>query len=92
MEDVSIKPKLLVRRIIFLDIDGVLNTINTKARCQGCIGLEEEKIKILSKIINSFECEPFVVLTSTWKSEWERTEYIDDLSVAGQYLIKRLHR
>ena len=92
MEEISIKSKLVVHRIIFLDIDGVLNTIDTKERCQGCIGIDEEKVKILSKIINSFEYEPLVVLTSTWKSEWERVESINDLSVAGQYLVRHLHR
>ena len=82
MENIPIRPKLVVHRIIFLDIDGVLNAINTKERCQGCIGIDEEKVKTLSKIIDSFEYEPFVVLISTWKSDWERVECIDDLSVS----------
>ena len=78
-------------KIIFLDIDGVLNYGGCKARsATGCLGIEEEKVKLLKQIID--QTDAIVVLTSTWKTDWCRTQYIEDLPKDGQYLVKQLSK
>ena len=37
-------------KIIFLDIDGVLNCRNSKASCHGIMGIDDEKVKNLKYI------------------------------------------
>ena len=76
-------------KIIFLDIDGVLNYVGCKARSTtGCLGIDDEKVKLLKQIID--QTGAIVVLTSTWKTDWFRTQYIEDLPKDGQYLIRQL--
>ena len=56
-------------KVIFLDIDGVLNYATTAARAPcGCIGIAEPAVRNLKKIIDATGAK--IVLTSTWKSEW----------------------
>lgn len=58
--------------IIFLDIDGVLNTIKTEELApSGFIGVEDMPIKNLKKIIE--ETNAKIVLISTWKNEWSKS-------------------
>lgn len=76
-------------KVIFLDIDGVLNASGTRARApSGCIGLDEDKILRLKHIIDKTHAK--VVLTSTWKTEWFKTPIKEDLPADGQYLERRL--
>ena len=76
-------------KIIFLDIDGVLNYSRCKARsATGCLGIEEEKVKLLRQIID--QTGAIVVLTSTWKTDWFPSAFIEDLPKDGQYLEKQL--
>ena len=76
-------------KIIFLDIDGVLNYSKCKARAtSGCLGIEEEKVKLLRQIID--QTDAIVVLTSTWKIDWFPSAFIEDLPKDGQYLEKQL--
>lgn len=75
-------------KIIFLDIDGVLNYAGCKARSpSGCIGIEDKPLKLLKRIVD--ETGAKIVLTSTWKTDWFITDYIEDLPKDGQYLINR---
>ena len=74
-------------KIIFLDIDGVLNYLGCKSRCQGCYGIEDDKLELLKKIVDATNAK--IVLTSTWKSDWENTEYIEDLNTSGQYMVRK---
>lgn len=75
-------------KFIFLDIDGVLNYANCRARSStGCIGIENEPLKLLKHIVE--ETGAKIVLTSTWKTDWFKTDYIEDLPKDGQYLIKK---
>ena len=76
-------------KIIFLDIDGVLNYGGCKARsATGCLGVDEEKVKLLRQIID--QTGAIVVLTSTWKTDWFSSAFIEDLPKDGQYLEKQL--
>lgn len=76
-------------KIIFLDIDGVLNYRGCKARsATGCLGIEEEKVKLLQDLVG--RTDACVILTSTWKTDWFRTQYIEDLPKDGQYLMRQL--
>ena len=76
-------------KLIFLDIDGVLNYSRCKARsASGCLGVEEEKVKLLRQIID--QTGAIVVLTSTWKTDWFPSAFIEDLPKDGQYLEKQL--
>ena len=76
-------------KLIFLDVDGVLNYGGCKSRApSGCLGIEEEKVKILRKIID--KTGAIVILTSTWKTEWFPTAFISELPKDGQYLEKEL--
>ena len=74
-------------KVIFLDIDGVLNCWASKSREPGgCIGIDDERVKLLRKISDATEAK--IVLTSTWQQEW-RPEGITD---SGKYLIKKLRK
>ena len=76
-------------KIIFLDIDGVLNYRGCKARAAtGCLGVDDEKVKLLRQIID--QTGAIVVLTSTWKTDWFPSAFIGDLPKDGQYLEKQL--
>ena len=57
-----------MRNIIFLDIDGVLNTDNTPDRICGYVGIESGKVALLKQIVDAMDAE--LVLISTWRSEW----------------------
>ena len=38
-------------KLIFLDIDGVLNCAISKSRCFGCLGIDDDKVKRLKTIV-----------------------------------------
>lgn len=66
--------------VIFLDVDGVLNTAYTVDRCCGYIGIEDNKVALLAELASNLEAG--IVLTSTWREEWD-----DEM---GQYLRTKL--
>ncbi len=56
-------------RIVFLDIDGVLNTVYTKEYFEGCIGIDDKNLKAVAHFIeesNKVE-ETKIVLSSSWR-------------------------
>lgn len=63
------------KKAIFLDIDGVLNAYGTdkenrsKSRCGNYIGIDKDKVKRLSKIVQ--ETDAILILSSSWKIGWE---------------------
>lgn len=58
-------------KVVFLDVDGVLNTNSTKTRCGGYIGIDDAKLPLLKEIIDGTGAE--IVLISTWKEHWEKS-------------------
>lgn len=76
-------------KVIFLDIDGVLNCQNSQSRCGGYIGIDNDKVKRLRKIVEATNAR--IVLVSSWKSRWER-EYKDDQNELANYLDRKLKR
>lgn len=76
-------------KIIFLDIDGVLNRGSTVEKTPaGFVGIDKELIEKLSKFVKKTKSR--VVLTSSWKSMWENNEAdqrkVNDID--APYLIK----
>ena len=55
-------------KLIFLDVDGVLNKATTKERIEGYIFVEDEKIRLLWRLIAATGAR--VVLSSTWRRGW----------------------
>lgn len=54
-----------MRRIIFLDIDGVLAT--GKVVRDGMWGLEEDKMRMLDDLVRELDCE--IVISSSWRKD-----------------------
>lgn len=54
-------------KVIFLDIDGVLNYKNFKKVVCGFIFVDDEKVKLLKKIIDRTEAK--IVLSSSWRMD-----------------------
>ena len=57
-----------MRKIIFLDIDGVLNskeTVTRSSRCKSIIGIDPYLVAIFNRIIFATDAE--IVLSSTWR-------------------------
>lgn len=76
-------------KVIFLDVDGVLNFMATEARApSGCLGVASAPVKQLRNIVKATGA--YIVLTSTWKDEWEFDE--EKCSPDGQYLVRKLKR
>lgn len=73
-------------KIIFLDIDGVLNYENSKNK------VEEEKVKLLKEIVDQTGAE--IVLSSDWRYWWDKPDedfklLIDKLNKFGLKLISK---
>ena len=73
-------------KVIFLDVDGVLNDATTKDVINGYIGLDESKIDGLKKIIDATNAD--IVLSSSWRLNKDKNNIYYD----GMYdeLEKRL--
>lgn len=57
------------KKIIFLDIDGVLNTFYTKELTpDGGLGVEPQKLQLLSDIVQKTNAQ--IILVSSWKDYW----------------------
>jgi hypothetical protein len=57
--------EILKMKVIFLDIDGVLNTNSNKE-------ISNDKLKLLSELVSKTGAE--VVLSSSWRYGWNRPE------------------
>ena len=78
-------------KIIFLDVDGVLNCRNSTSKCQCFIGIDADKVKRLRRIVEVTGAK--IVLTSTWKLHWIRDlRYKDEQNELSNYLDRKLRR
>lgn len=77
-------------RIIFLDVDGVINSDETEDRYCGWIGIDStlvKKLRIIYDKSNEVE-ETRIVISSSWRYEKIRKHYQSDGSY--DYLLSRL--
>ena len=73
-------------KVIFLDVDGVLNNCRTKARCGEYMGIDTALVKQLKKIVDATEAE--IVLSSTWRLGYNREH--QELANHSKYLANKL--
>lgn len=76
-------------RIIFLDIDGVLNCSSTADRCSGYVGIEDKKVALLKTIVAKSQAR--IVLTSSWKRYWYKDKKEEQDKMAD-YLDRKMAR
>lgn len=70
-------------KVLFLDVDGVLNNWSTKELTPDkYTGIEDTLVERLSKVVK--ELDLTIVLTSDWKSDWIEQK------VDGKYLDEKL--
>ena len=55
-------------KVIFLDVDGVLNCMSTRERIYGLVGIEDRLVKRLAQIVAFTGAE--IWLVSSWKESW----------------------
>lgn len=78
---------MYAKKIIFLDIDGVLNDATTDEYTPaGFMGIDGYKVKLLRQIVEATGAS--IILTSTWKTEWSK--YKEFLARDGAYLNSML--
>lgn len=76
-------------KIVFLDIDGVLNCEGSRSRCAGYRGIDDKKVENLAKIVKATGAE--IVLITTWKEDWRKTDKVHQGMMAN-YLDKKLKK
>lgn len=73
-------------RVIFLDVDGVLNSSETRAKIDGLKGVSKKNLRILRYIVARTQAK--IVLTSAWNINFD--EKLVPTTKAGMYLYHRL--
>ena len=63
-------------KVIFLDIDGILNNDFTRETCEGFTFVEDGKVLLLKELIDQTGAK--VVLSSTWRRGWECKERVKE--------------
>ena len=76
-------------KVIFLDVDGVLNSVETTTLCYGFVGIDDEKVAKLRKIVEATGAQ--IVLSSSWKHDWEPLDK-DKQNKYGDYLDQKLNK
>lgn len=78
-------------KVIFLDIDGVLNCATSKSRCFGCLGIDDDKVKRLKTIVLNTGAK--IYLISDWKDGWYKEPYLKgEQDIFADYLDKKLKK
>ena len=75
-------------KVVFLDVDGVLNCRYSKSTINGCIGIDKSKVKRLKRIAK--ESGAKIVLISSWKYGWSKRE--EDKDSFAKYLDSKLKK
>ena len=80
----------MIMKIVFLDIDGVLNHVSTKERFQFYNGIDEENLQDFAELmrLSSAEEETQIVLSSSWREDKGHDGEI--LDNGYQYICDRL--
>lgn len=77
-------------KIIFLDVDGVLNCSSTKDKCGYYIGIEDKKVSLLKEIVNATNAK--IVLVSSWKESWYKEQFFKShQDILANYLDSKLN-
>jgi hypothetical protein len=76
-------------KVVFLDIDGVLNEEKSRSRCCGYKGIDDKKVENLALIIKKTNAA--IVLISTWKDDWRKTDKAHQGMMAN-YLDRKLKK
>ena len=76
-------------KVVFLDIDGVLNEEKSRSRCVGYKGVDDKKAENLALIVRATGAK--IVLISTWKDGWRKTDKAHQGMMAN-YLDKKLKK
>jgi hypothetical protein len=77
-------------KVLFLDVDGVLNCKTTKARCDHYIGIDRAKVRLLKQIID--ETNAKIVLSSTWRLGYVKSYHgYEEMQHSKKYLEQRLN-
>lgn len=63
-------------KLIFLDVDGVLNSLSTKEKLEGYTFVSDELIARLKQIVEATDAK--IVLSSTWRRGWHCQEHVAD--------------
>ena len=66
--DKNEKEKVVNIKVVFLDVDGVLNCQDTEETCGDYIGIEDTKVTLLKQIIDATGAA--IILISSWKEGW----------------------
>lgn len=79
-------------KVIFLDIDGVLNFWSSQAKTPtGMLGIVNEKVKLLKNIIDNTNAR--IVLTSSWRKFWDKgTDADEQTHPDGNYMMAKFRR
>lgn len=75
-------------KVIFLDIDGVLNFQDCTARCGKYIGIDDDKVKLLARLAEMTDAR--IVLVSTWKHNWYKHTHKYKQDDMANYLDEKL--
>ena len=59
-------------KVIFLDVDGVLNDQASNSKCGFYTGIDDKKVKRLRAIVEATNAK--IVLVSSWKKHWEKID------------------
>ena len=81
-------------KVIFLDVDGVLNCATSKSSCYDTVcgvvaGIDSDKVKRLAKIVEATGAE--IVLSSDWKDGWNKY-YTSSKPSHAKYLDNHLYK
>lgn len=78
-------------RIIFLDVDGVLNNAETEDRYQGCVGIDQQNVDTLKRLYDKSNEEEItrIVVSSSWR--YEMVKKYSKADGSYEYLLKRLN-
>lgn len=80
------------KNVIFLDIDGVLNSEDSTDKIGLVKGISDKYIKILKDIVDIFNAD--IILSSSWKSYWNN-DLINsntDIHNYGEYINEKLNK
>lgn len=76
-------------KVIFLDVDGVLNSQSLFEKCkEDLVPIDEENIKYLKKIVDATGAS--IVLSSSWRYGW--AEHSDDVQDWCRLLVDTLEK